>query len=114
DVEESIDVQLGNQVAVQKGQLVKVEGTDISVLLPNDLPEGTEILISENNDATADNLKAAGDIVDVDIILPEGAENPEGDYELTLSVDADMVDEDAAIYYFNETTGEWESKGGTV
>src|SRR5699024_665300 len=60
----------------------------------------------------AEGLKAAGDIVDVEIILPEGAEEPKGDYELTLGVNDDAADKDAAIYYLNED--KWEEQGGSV
>src|SRR5699024_1499053 len=109
---DKVEVQFGDQVSVQKGQLVEVEGTNISVLLPEDLPEGTEIKISENTEVGAEGLKAAGDIVDVEIILPEGAEEPKGDYELTLGVNDDAADKDAAIYYLNED--KWEEQGGSV
>src|SRR5699024_9412322 len=40
------------------------------------------------------------------------AEEPKGDYELTLGVNDDAVDKDAAIYYLNED--KWEEQGGSV
>ena len=84
-------------------------GTSISIQLPEDLPEGTKITVHEVIDKPAN---AAGDIVEVDLQLPEGYEDYKGEFILTLGIDENNTAENVAIFYFNEETGEWENRGG--
>src|SRR5690606_26355967 len=78
------EIEVDQEVEVFGHQLVKVKDTAISILLPEDLPEGTKLVISlvEEDDA-------AGDVVDVDLQLPGGHENYEGTFVLTLGVGDD-------------------------
>src|SRR5699024_11966751 len=73
---------------------------------------GKEAKNLENTEVRLVAIKTACDIVGVRIILPGCGRGPEGDYKLTLGVNDDAVDKDAAIYYLNED--KWEEQGGSV
>ncbi|GEN50833.1 endo-1,4-beta-xylanase [Alkalibacterium pelagium] len=120
--DDAVVINEGEEVEVLPGQTIVVDGQLISITMPSDLPLGTSIIVNILDGETVPELvneegqllTAAGDIIDVELILPEGEEDYEGDFVLTLGIDNDFVEEDVTIYYYNEEESIWENVGGEV
>src|SRR5690625_1464334 len=89
------EIEFDQTVAVFPGHCIEVENSPVSMQLPEDLPAGTKLTINR-----VDHDDAAGDVVDVDVQLPQGQENYEGPYILTLAVNDEFMDKEIAIFYF--------------
>ncbi|MBS4209186.1 GDSL-type esterase/lipase family protein [Bacillus sp. FJAT-50079] len=108
------DVELGKELMVNSDELIRIIGADVTLLLPNDLPEGTLLtvtLTSEDALSKAEGLKAFGDALNFEFQYPEGFKDYEGTFTLMMGYDADSP-EDVDIYYYNEAEGKWESQKG--
>jgi len=104
-----LEIDFNETVEVAPAQLITIRNTSISLQLPEDLPEGTTLTIQD-----VSNEDAVGDVIHVDLNLPDGKEDFEGSYLLTLGVDESYVDKEIAIFYYNDESDTWENKGGTV
>lgn len=108
-------VKLGEKVSVAPGQTIVIEGSKVKIGLPDDLPNGTKLLIKEASPIHTDGFKIAGDIYQFDFEFPEGYEDYRGDYSLTLEYETSKFSkEEVAIYYYNEELEQWEHIGGEV
>ncbi|MCR2822249.1 SGNH/GDSL hydrolase family protein [Lederbergia panacisoli] len=110
------NVNLGEKVNVGKGELLLINGTNVSLLLPENLPDGTMLTVSATDKDTlakAKDLKSAGDALNFNFEFPEGAEDYEGTFELVMGFDGDSSD-DVNIYYYNEDKAIWENQEGNV
>lgn len=117
EIETEIVVNENETNIVYPEQKVIVKDTDVSIVMPNDLPIGTKatIHLNKTTEATTEDgylLTKAGDIVTIDFTFPENAQNYEGEYILELGYQ-DQSD-DIAIFYFDETTEYWKYIGGTL
>lgn len=106
-VHEEQDVKAGQEIAINDGKS--------KIKLSNDLPEGTklEITVPSMETLPKRGVKLAGDIINVNLLLPKGYKGTLK-HTLTLSVNAGVQLDKARIYYFNETSGQWEFVGGEV
>jgi len=112
--EQSID--LNKKVDVSAGQKILINETDVSLLLPTDLPEGTTLTvtpISEDALAKADGLKDVGEVLNFNFEYPEGFDDYEGKFTLVMGYDADDSF-DVDIYYYDEEKGVWKGQNGIV
>ncbi|ADU28965.1 carbohydrate binding domain-containing protein [Evansella cellulosilytica] len=106
---EPVEVESGVETSVSANQVVKLQGTNASIKMPDNLPEGATISIElvEEPAPNANHTKA-GQVIKVNL---QGAEDAVG-FELELSYDEGY--EEVAIFYYNETTEEWEFVGGEM
>ena len=100
-------------VVVSQGEMVAIESLDAVIKMPKDLPAGTTMTVDKYNEDTftaesGNALIVSGEIVTVNLTFPEGYEDYEGEFELTLGVNADA--ENPAVYYLGEDG--WELRGG--
>nr|AQM74178.1 glycoside hydrolase family 10 [Alkalibacterium sp.] len=117
-----LEVEEGVQTPVSPGQVVVIGDGDSTVRMPSDLPQDTEILVEYVDADGLPTLEAAGgytlivagEIVNITLIYPEGEEDFEGDFELTLGIYDEFVGEEVFVYYFNESEGVWEYVGGEI
>ena len=117
-----LEVEEGVQTPVSPGQVVVIGDGDSTVRMPSDLPQDTEILVEYVDADDLPTLEAAGgytlivagEILNITLIYPEGAEDFEGDFELTLGIYDEFVGEEVFVYYFNESEGVWEYVGGEI
>ena len=112
--EKSID--LNKKVEVSAGQKILINNTEVSLLLPTDLPEGTTLTVtptSEDALKKADGLKAVGEVLNFKFEFPEGFDDYEGKFKLVMGYDADES-LDVDIYYYDEAKGVWKSQDGKV
>ena len=70
-----LNIDLNKKVNVSKGQKILINETDVSLLLPIDLPEGTTLTVTRTSDdviAKAKELKDVGDVLNFKFEFPEG------------------------------------------
>lgn len=109
-------INLGEAVTVSRGQWIFIDDTNVRIQLPDDLPEGTTLIVTATDEETlakADDLEQVGDVLNFTFNFPTGFEDFEGNYQLIMGYDYDSTDE-IDIYYFNESAGKWESQTGEV
>ncbi|QUW22013.1 hypothetical protein JSQ81_19970 [Sporosarcina sp. Marseille-Q4063] len=109
-------IDLNEKVDVYAGQKVLINDTDVSLLLPKDLPEGTTLTVTladKDALAKAKGLKDVGDVLNFTFEFPEGFEKYEGKFTLVMGYDADESF-DVDIYYFDEEKDAWVAKEGKV
>ncbi|WP_407272147.1 family 43 glycosylhydrolase [Radiobacillus sp. PE A8.2] len=105
----------GEFVEVAAGQEYTVKGTHARVKMPADLPVGTKVKVTKVNPNTANKqVKVSGDVLEFTFDYPSGATTPNGSFTLVLGYNEDADENLVAIYYYNEKTGVWEHKGGSV
>ena len=107
---------LNKKVDVSAGQKILINDTDVSLILPTDLPEGTTLTVtptSEDALKKADGLKAVGEVLNFKFEFPEEFDDYEGKFKLVMGYDADESF-DVDIYYFDEAKGVWKSQDGKV
>ncbi|GGM28801.1 hypothetical protein GCM10011351_13500 [Paraliobacillus quinghaiensis] len=113
EVEEVVPVAVeeNTDVPVAKNNRINLSNSKASIKMPTNLPENTTVAIDLVEDIvnTPEGHNKAGEVIDVNLSVDEGFE---GDFELTLGYEDGF--EDVAIYYFNETTNEWEKIGGVI
>lgn len=100
-------------VRVSKGETIVIEDLKATIKMPNDLPEGTTITVGTYDEETytaanGEKLNVRGEIITVNLVFPEGFEGYEGEFKLTLGVNADA--DNPAVYYLGEDG--WELRGG--
>ena len=108
----------GEETVVYPGEQVTIDGTNIVLTMPEDLPLGTTLTVTDvsNSDAVskAEGLELAGHVYQFDFTYPNG-QAPKGTFTLTMGYDTGKYSSDQVdIYYFNEETGKWEAQHGTV
>ena len=111
-----LNIDLNKKVDVSAGQKILINNTDVSLLLPTDLPEGTTLTViptSEDALAKAGGLKDVGEVLNFKFEFPEGFDDYEGKFKLVMGYDADESF-DVDIYYFDEVKGVWKSQDGKV
>jgi endo-1,4-beta-xylanase len=117
DEDETIDISPGETIRLGDGQA--------SVTVPDDLPLGTQLSfrylteedilsLGELVDEDGQALILAGEVVDVEITLPEGQEEYTGEFILELGIFNEFVEENVFVYYFNQEEQVWELRGGEV
>lgn len=107
-----ISITLDTQpVPVYAGALIKIEGTNATVQLPNDLPEGTTLQI-ETVDIALEDYQQVGDVFDFIFTYPEGEEDYTGIFGLTLGIDKDA--DNIAIYHYHDNEKTVEFVGGEI
>ncbi|ADU31969.1 glycosyl hydrolase [Evansella cellulosilytica] len=106
---EAIEVESGVETSVSANQVVKLQGGKATIKMSENLPDGATISIeSVEEPAPNVNHTKAGQVIKVNL---QGAEGAEG-FDLELSYDEGY--EEVAIFYYNETTEEWERIGGVM
>lgn len=110
------EISLGEEVNVNSDDLIRINGTNVTLLLPDNLPEGTTLTVTATSDdalskAESGDLKLFGDALNFEFIYPEGHEDYEGTFKLVMGYNSDSPD-DIAIYHFNEVDGKWEIQQG--
>ncbi|SHM52466.1 pectate lyase [Gracilibacillus kekensis] len=109
------EVSIDKKVKVSANMEINIKNSNSKVILPEDLPEGTTLIIKKANPVNLDGLIVAGDVYTFDFTFPQGYEDYTGEYQLILSYNqADFNPEDVAIYYYNEATNSWERMDGEV
>jgi len=112
----SIIVKKGEVKEVAASSVVIIEGSNSTVTLPANLPNGTTLNIKDVGQTKLDktNLIVAGDVLEFNFKYP-GSEAFEGDFILSLAYDETKHDADQVnIYYFDEDSQEWVFRGGTT
>ncbi|XQY93775.1 amidase family protein [Metabacillus sp. HB246100] len=112
--EANTELTLGEQMVVVANQTYTIAGTKAKITMPADLPEGSKVTIIKEDATDHDGLEVAGEVLNVTFEFPEGSTPPTNGYTLTLGYNQGADTEQLAIYYFNETSNEWEHKGGEV
>ena len=107
-------IQVGDVVEVEKGQTISIEGSNTSLLLPNDLPEGTTLKVTTptKEKTPYKGLTLAGDWFDFNIQYAEGARKGTESYQLSLGVNDGIDNSKTGVYYFNEQSKQWQNKAG--
>lgn len=110
------EIDLGEEILVKSDELIRIKGTNVHLLLPDNLPEGTKLTVTNTSEDTLlkaeeSNLKSFGDALNFKFKYPEGSEDYEGGFTLLMGYDADSPD-NIAIYHFNEVDGKWEIQQG--
>ncbi|OLS33390.1 LamG-like jellyroll fold domain-containing protein [Bacillus sp. MRMR6] len=105
-----------NAVEVSAGKTYTVKDTKVQVTMPSDLPAGTKVKVVAMNveETNHDGLTPVGDSFTFTFEFPEGLSNPIGEYTLVMGYNEEADSDKVAIYYFNETTGKWEHRGGEL
>ncbi len=107
-------VDKGVTIPVSANDVVKLRDSKTSIVMPANLPADTTIsveLVEEPAHTETQKLVKAGEVVKVDLQLPEGFE---GELEFVLELAYDEGFENVAIFYLNETDGEWRHVGGEM
>lgn len=120
--DEVVVVGEGEEVEVLPGQTIVIDGEDISITMPDDLPLGALITVELVDGEAVPSLLTkdgqvliiAGDIVNVELILPDGQEEYEGEFTLTLGIDDEFIGEEVYTYYYDEEAEAWEYVGGDI
>lgn len=113
--ETEIEIKLDEKVAVQKGQQITIQGTNVTLVLPSDLPAGTVLTVTKSSDdkiEKAKGLKAVGDVLNFNFDFPNGFENYTGKYQLIMGYDDDSDNVD--IYYYDEQSEQWVKQNGQL
>lgn len=114
DAPAPVTVELNKKFAVKANTEVRVKDTNISIVTPSDLPEGTEmeIKVIEGTSLVPDKFEVAGPLIDVTLFYPDGKKNKEN-FLLTLPYDNEKYGKDEVdIYYLSETG--WVAQNGTA
>lgn len=101
-----------SSVPVYAGTLVELKGTNTTIQLPNDLPEGTMLHVESVNNIDTSELVQAGEMYNFVFTYSKGYEDYTGDFILTMGVDEHA--ENVFIYHYNEQNKEWEHIGGDI
>lgn len=126
DEEPSMEIEIkpNEPTAIQPGQRINViseDGQVAKITIPESVPANTVIEVkfidpAELEDAKSDGntfLTPAGQIVEVNLDLPDGFEADEDDL-FTLTLAYDTNEKWVAIYRLNEETGLWDRMDGIV
>ncbi|WP_172369493.1 SGNH/GDSL hydrolase family protein [Sporosarcina jiandibaonis] len=111
-----VKIDLNEKVSVGAGDSILINDTDVRLLLPTDLPEGTTLTVTPTSDDTlakAKGLKDVGDVLNFTFEFPEGSEKYDGKFTLVMGYDADESF-DVDIYNFAEEKDAWVAKVGKV
>ena len=111
-----LSIDLNKKVDVSAGQKILINGTDVSLLLPTDLPEGTTLTVTPTSEealAKADGLKAVGEVLNFKFEFPEEFADYNGKFKLVMGYVADKSS-DVDIYYYDEAKSVWKSQDGKV
>ncbi|OIJ17433.1 beta-glucanase [Anaerobacillus alkalilacustris] len=105
-------VDKGVTIPVSANDVVKLRDSKTSIVMPANLPADTTISVAlvEGLLTTPQGLNKAGEVIKVDLQLGDG--QFDGEFELTLGYEDGF--EEVAIYYLDETTGEWALVGGEM
>ncbi len=117
-----VEIEVGVQTPILPGQVGVIGSGDATVITPADLPEGTEILVEYVGAEDLPTLEAtggytlvvAGEVVRITLIYPEGSEDFEGEFTLTLGINDEFLGEEVFVYYYDEESGAWDRVGGDV
>ncbi|WP_088052699.1 fibronectin type III domain-containing protein [Virgibacillus dakarensis] len=104
------NIEIGKESAVKSGERIKINGTNTTVLLPDDIPVGTTLIVTKANEKH-EGLKQSGDLLHFDFQYPSD-KKIKGSFLLTMGVNDGIDVEKTGIYYFNEQTGKWKYTGG--
>ncbi|WP_186579653.1 rhamnogalacturonan lyase family protein [Aquibacillus kalidii] len=107
-------IVLGKPAEVEAGKTYGIDGTKAKITMPDDLPNGTKVIVVSEESIEHDGLEQSGDILTVTFKFPEDSTPPTDAYTLVLGYKDNADAEKLAIYYFNEESGKWEQKGGDV
>jgi lysophospholipase L1-like esterase len=110
------NIGLNEKVNVSAGQKILIKDTDVSLLLPTDLPDGTTLTVTPTSDgvlAKAKGLKDVGDVLNFTFEFPEGFEDYKVKFSLVMGYKADKSF-DMDIYYFDKEKDAWVGKKGEV
>lgn len=105
-----IEVEVGEETEVYAGYTVQLKGTNVSIQLPTDLPEGTllKILKQDVKDFDTKGLILAGDLYDF-IFTP----SHKGKYKLSLGYFSDIYKgEQVDIFHYDTTDNQWQRIDG--
>lgn len=106
-------IEKGKKVEVKQGEKINIQGSNVDLQLPHDLPDGTRLTVTNSTIKEYGGLKPAGDILEFTFEYPNG-ESGEGFYILTFKVDSGVDIHKAGVYHFNEEKGEWEYIPGEI
>ncbi|SFM24306.1 LPXTG-motif cell wall anchor domain-containing protein [Gracilibacillus orientalis] len=114
DVEEpSNKLEIEKQAEVKAGETYYLQGTKVSIKMPDDLPEGSLLTIKEVDEealASDQNVAIAGEVFDFEMVYPEGTEEPNDPFGLTLGIDEMSQEPTISIYYYNRSQQKWEKQ----
>ncbi|MEH7382076.1 SGNH/GDSL hydrolase family protein [Bacillus sp. JJ1533] len=113
-IEQEID--LGEETLVNSDEFIKIKGTNVTLLLPDNLPEGTTLSVTTTSEevlskAKTGELELFGAALNFKFKYPEEFEDFVGTFRLTMGYDTDSPD-NVAIYHFNKESGKWEIQQG--
>ncbi|SDP87772.1 Glycosyl hydrolases family 43, partial [Litchfieldia salsa] len=116
DTDLTIDPSSNSSVEVEAEKSYTVKGTKVRVTMPSDLPVGTKLKVipKDVEETTHEGLTSAGDSFTFTFEFPEESSEPTGEFTLSMGYDEEADADKIAIYYFNETTENWEHRGGQV
>ena len=118
------EIELGETTPVMGGQVITIMGTNVTIELPDNLPYGTTLTVTETDEETLEkakamDLQAVGAVLNFDFdfsvhlaALSVAAEEVEDVYKLTFGYEHDS--DEVAIYHFDEELDQWTNIGGEV
>ncbi|MFC4386715.1 pectate lyase [Gracilibacillus marinus] len=104
-------IQLDKETEVYPNEIVQIADSKSKVKMSSDLPDGTKLIVTKASVTEGEGLILSGDAYTFEFIFPEGYEDYTGAFELSL---AHNGNNNVAIYYYNESTKEWELIGGEL
>lgn len=111
-----ISVNLGEETTVVAGDQLLIVNT--AILLPNDLPKGTTVTVTEVDEklySKSTNMLKIGDVIQFNFKFPDDLEHYEGNFQLVMNIPIDrLTEEEIDIYYYNEIEGEWEAQQAEI
>lgn len=113
--QEEVEIELGSNVnaPVKSGDTITIKGDyGTTLILPENLPKGTELNIHSVQPKNHNGLTPAGKVYEFD--FSDLGENP-GDFILEMSYDTNKYSSDEVdIYYYDAEQGEWIAQNGEV
>lgn len=110
----SVKINLGKKATVYKGQKVTINGTKTTIVMPNDLPDGTTLKVTKTTNSKmkqAKNLKSVGDALNFKFEYPSKSKNYKGKYKITMGYKSSSPDK-VNIYYYDSKSKKWAKQNG--
>ncbi|MDY0410240.1 hypothetical protein ACFFIS_15140 [Virgibacillus soli] len=103
-------IEVGEALPVASYERIVIAGSNTQVVLPDNIPQGTTLLI-EKSAWDHDGLTKVGDAFNFIFQHPENKQIA-GVFTLTMGVYDNSEKEKTGVYHYNEETGKWQYAGG--